>query len=440
MDNLFAQKKWFTDWVTIDDEMKAFKDDVNNLLVEIILTEIDGTESLGSMTGDVITEETLVQMCDLTMIPDTPKSFFKKEIKGKTGSVESKFKEIILKALNEERFISYFSSYEVPNLIPYQCGNLELLQMVEEYHAPGKFPKKHGTKGWYMIMSNKYSNLQDRVSVLITDKSLYQFRETKSYQSFQVSQTELRDITIAIFSDKSGYFNLHFRPIEGVLRSKRLLVNRFLPKLIVHDNDEFCSEIEQIGIESVTRRILQVDEKIKSFLNQKLNNPIERLNQMDNYYFVLKNAKDILGRDRFKIEESAIVDSLHFGSLEFYRVYINLIGFRDSLLRMYKEENHLLLEKALSEFENSLLSMSRFEQNTITLLQEINENIETLTRITHDGLSEISNDFSTAISKLVSLNESNEELVEGLSASNFIGLVNAFQLYRISKNTKSLRE
>ena len=102
-------KSWFLNWLESEKEINNLKSNSSSIIKEIIINEIDGSKYKGSFTGDFTTKDTLLKMCELKRIPDIPASFWKKGVKGKKGSVESKYKEEILSVLKNEKFISYTS-------------------------------------------------------------------------------------------------------------------------------------------------------------------------------------------------------------------------------------------------------------------------------------------------------------------------------------------
>lgn len=432
-------KSWFLNWLASEKEINNLKSNTSLILKDIIINEVDGSENKGSITGDFITKDTLLKMCDLDRIPDIPDSFWKKGKKGKAGSVENKYKKEILNVLQNEKFICYFSSTDSRNLLgdmSFPWTNKDLLQMIENYYNP---TKKLGNDGWYAKMKSDYIILLTRHSVLITDNSVLEFKETTRYFDYSYSKINLEDINIEVFKDKFGYFDMKYRQIEGVLKSKRLIINDLIPEVIIHNNEKFLDVIEEIGLNDQTKRIINVDEKIQAFLDSKFNSQLSKFKGKDFYLFVLKPTIDVMGKDKINIVESSLVNSLHYLSLELFNVYLSLLTYRDSLVNLLLNKQEVELEGILLKFENSQLGMSKFEQTTVSQLEEINENLVKIKEVNREGFKEMSKKMDIVLEELDSINETNKEVVKSLEFNNFMSLVNTYQLYKVNKNTRNFQ-
>jgi len=430
-------KSWFLNWLDSEKAINNLKSKSSSIIKEIIINEIDGSKNKGSITGDFITKDTLLKMCELETIPDIPASFWKKGVKGKKGSLECSFKDDILKVLQNENLICYITSCRMTDAIgemTVHWHNEDLLQMIEHYHNPTKcLDEKSGN--WYKLMKSAYSILHHRHSVLITDKTILEFNEG----GIKCSQIKLDDITFSIFSDKYGYFDINYLPLKGVFTSERFCINGLIPHQIEHNNEKFIQVINEIGLNDQTKRIINVDEKIQEFMNSKFNTQLNRFKGKDFYLFGFKSHQDLLGREKFHIVESSIVNSLHSLSLELFNLYLRFLSFRDSLVNLLLNKQEVELEGILLKFENSQLGMSRFEQTTISQLEEINENLVQIKEATREGFKEMSKKLDIVVEELDSINDTNKQIVKSLGFNNFISLVNTYQLYKVNKNTKNLR-
>ena len=432
-------KSWFIDWLKTEKQFIQFKTNLSSQIKDFLNKEIDGSEKKGSISGDYIKEDTLLKMCELKHIPDIPDSFWKKGKKGKKGSVENKFKDKIKRILDKEKFICYLSSSVSQGLGGNQnflnWGNRDLIQMIEHYNNP---TKNLGEEGWYFLEKSPYTILFERDSVLITDKSIVELKETIKTNEYSFNKISLENISIETFTDEFGYFKMTYRVIESLFESDQLNVTSFLPKPIQHDNNKFISIIKSIGINDYTKRLINVDEKIQEFLDSKFTTQLKKLERKELYLFVFGTKRDVLGNDRIIIKEDSITTTLHQLSLKLFHLYIRFLTFRDSLLKMYLTKQEVELEGILLKFENSNLNMSKFEQDTLSTLNQINDNLQELKEITKIGLDEISEKLGLVVEELDSLNQSNEKIIESLNFNNFISLVNSYQMYKINKNTKSI--
>ena len=444
LDNYFddsVHKSWFIKWIKTDNKIDHFKTNLLSKIHDYLKNHIDESEKKGGFSGDFIKEETLRKICELANIPDTPDSFWRKGKKGKKGSVENRFKELIGDTLDQEKFICYLSTGESQSMLGNKTfvhwGDRDLNQMIEHYNNPTKILTD---EGWNSHRINPHSFLMYRYSVLITDNSIIEFKETSDYDKYECNKINLIDVGIDTFTDKSGYFKMVYQSIEGLFKSPQFSITHFLPEYIRHNDDMFIEKLKSIGLNNHTKRLINVNEKIQEFIDSKYNSQLKKTEGHEFYFFSFGTENDVMGRPRIIIKENTVTNTLHPLSLEFFNIYIRFLNFRDSLLNMYLSKNEVELEGILLKFENSNLGMSKFEQDTLSTLNQINENLIELKEVTEIGLKEISDKMGLIVEELDSLNDSNEKIIESLNFNNFISLVNLYQNYKSNMNTKGLKE
>lgn len=427
-------KTWFLNWIKTNKKIEYLKKNKNTLLKKIICEEINKKNINGLENKKFISLNTLKNMCELNKTEDSWKLIGLKKVKGKKGSVESKFKNEIFQALENERFICYFSSTKTNEKLPLNWEEEDLISMIKYHQDPSA--ELVGNR-WYDLSKNPYIIFIERKSILITSESIFEFHETNNFSDYSRVKVQLDNVDFSIFTDKYENFDYHYAPLINVFKSNILKINDFVPKKIKHPNNQFISEINRIGINDYTKRIMAIDDKIKQNMNSAFNDKIKLLYKNDNYFIKTKSTKDILGNQKISFVENSIVNDLHFASLELFNLYIKLLEFRDSLIKKLVKKKIVELETILIEFENSYLGMSFFEQTSVSNIEEMNRNIFKLNTTTKEGMEELSFKLDNIDYELDTLNDSNQDILNNLEFNNFINLVNTYQLHKISKK-KSL--
>ena len=426
-DDYPSYKQWFSNWIKRNHNIEQLRAEKATIIKDAILTKLDGSEGFGSVTGEYIKKETLLGMCELENVAP---SFWSSA--SKKGSVENKFKEQISSILNTERFICYFSSSNISlsgTFYPTPWGDSDLKQMIEHYNNP---KKDLGSEGWYSFKKNPYSIMMDRVSVLITDKSIIELIEKTKYEDYALNRMNLEDVSESIFTDKYGNFDMDYRPIEGILKSPGFNITHLRPEPLPRESQSFIEIIKSLGLTDQTKRLMNVDEKIHDFIDSKYNSQLSKLDNKEFYYFGFKSKKSIVGMDKLEMVENSIIRSLHPLSLELFNIYMRLITFRDSLLKLYLNGNQVELESILMKFENSELGLSKFESSTLSALESINSNLVELKEINQQGFNDLSEKMDDVITGLDDINDSNHEILNELKFNNFIDVVQLYYTRKIA--------
>lgn len=428
-------KTWFNNWLENDKLIKETTNNINYLLTESLVEFVNSDEDKKSR-NQPIQKDTLLELCDLTTIESIPSSFFRSGVEGKKGFVESEYKSEIFKILNEEKFISCISSsisneFSIKVNLPWKDEDVK--QMIENYH----YPNRDLGGGWYRLVYKLNSRFLGRDTIIITDKSLIEIHDG-FHKPNSFSKTSLSNVNVKTFLDQFDNFKQSFNEIKGFLKSENLKINHLSPRNIVHDNTLFNSVVEKIGINEQTRRIINIDIKVKEFLDENYNNQIEKLSNRDLFVYNFKEEKTPGGLQKIVLRENSILGTLNTTSLQFFEFYLKLLKFRDDVLNLYLSNKIIDLERVLSSFENSELNMSRFQKESLSKLESINQNLIELKIITTEGFEKISDDSREILNKLESTNEYNKEILSSLNFNNFINVVSTYQLYKINKNTKPL--
>jgi ribosomal protein L7/L12 len=83
---------------------------------------------------------------------------------------------------------------------------------------------------------------------------------------------------------------------------------------------------------------------------------------------------------------------------------------------------------------------SQYEKISTTQLQSLNDNIRQLIRTTQESTDRIVDSLGDLTYRMAEQNDNLKEIHGAVTAGNLLSAINTFQLHRISKNTKSLRE
>ena len=83
---------------------------------------------------------------------------------------------------------------------------------------------------------------------------------------------------------------------------------------------------------------------------------------------------------------------------------------------------------------------SQYEQISTAQLQSLNDNIRQLIRTTQESTHRIVDSLRDLTYRMAEQHDNLKEIHGAVTAGNLLSAINTFQLHRISKNTKSLRE
>ena len=83
---------------------------------------------------------------------------------------------------------------------------------------------------------------------------------------------------------------------------------------------------------------------------------------------------------------------------------------------------------------------SQYEKVSTAQLQSLNDNIRSLIRTTEESTNRIVDGLGDLTYRMAKQNDNLKEIHGAVTAGNLLSAINTFQLHRISKNTKSLRE
>lgn len=91
-------------------------------------------------------------------------------------------------------------------------------------------------------------------------------------------------------------------------------------------------------------------------------------------------------------------------------------------------------------FDNLEIWHSQYEKVSTAQLQSLNDNIRSLIRTTEESTNRIVDSLGDLTYRMAEQNDNLKEIHGAVTAGNLLSSINTFQLHRISKNTKSLRE
>lgn len=440
------EKHWFLNWLKTQNKILNKRKNLNSILQESVLTEIDGSKGMGSVDGNAIKKNTLLKICELEEVPSKPSSFFSSGKKGKKGSLENKFKIIINDAIEKEGYVIYFTStfVRVSGSIENFCywDDTDLNEMIEN-HNDNNTGKTFNGK-WYSLRNNPTTTFGTRESVLITKKSIYEFsvpkktKDTNShllarFEELELRKTEIKKLDLLFFEDEFNSFRMIYKPIEKLFSSDSMSINDLIPKRIIYKNEKFIDVLNKIGLNDQLSRIINIDEKIKEFIQTNYNSKLKKLKEKKQFMIGFKSEEDLIGRESIVIKENPIVNTIYDLSIEFFNVFLKLLNFRDSLINLHLENKIAELEGLLNKFENSTFGMTRFEKTTLKTLNEINENLIEIKETTINSLQEVNDKLGIVIENLDSINNNTEEIIRGISFNNFVSVVNLYQNYKINK-------
>ena len=428
-------KDWFKDWLINNKQIKETIKNQDELLRSSYVNYFDSDE-FKKNNQHPIQKESLTRLCELKYIKSIPSSFFKKGVEGKDGYVENLYKKEIIDSLENEKFISYTTSsisneFSIKVNIPW--NDKDVNQMIENYYHP----HKELDGDWYNLVNNLNSIFLGRDCVLTTHNSIIELHESIDLNKSQFKRTPMSEVSIKTFLDRFGNFKQSYNNVKDFLKSDKLKINHLTPLKIEHKNEIFYNLIEKVGINDFTKRIINVDSKIKEFINQNYNQHIRVFNDTDVFLYVFKEDKTPAGLPKLLLKLNTILTSLNQISFQVFEIYLQLLKYRDNLLNLYLDEKQVKLEGILNSFENSELNMSKYEKDSLSKLDSINKNLVDLKIITKEGLNNLSDDLKGVINKLDSLNESNNKILSSMSFNNLLQLISTYQIYKVNKNIKS---
>ena len=428
-------KDWFKDWLLNEIQIKDTLKNQDELLRNSYLEYFDSDEFKKDVKNTPIQKESLINLCELKPVDPIPSFFFTKGVEGKDGFVESLFKKEILDSLENEKYISYTTSSrsnDFSQKVNIPWGEKDVKDMIENYHNPNK--ELDGD--WYNLVYNLYSRFSGRDCVLTTDNSITELHERINLSKSNFKRTPINEISIHTFLDKFGNFKQSFHQVRNFLKSDYLKINHLSPLKIEHRNTLFNEFIEKVSVNDVTRRIINVDVKIKEFIDQTYNQQISVFNDNNVFLYVFKNDKTPGGLPKLLLKLNTILTSINHISFQIFELYIQLLKYRDNLLNMYIDDKQVELEGVLNSFENSDLNMSNYEKNSLSKLDSINKNLVDLKIIIKEGFDNLSEDLKGVMDKLDHINESNNEILSNMKFNNFLQIVSTYQLFKINMNTK----
>tara|TARA_B110000902_G_C14237091_1_gene561061 strand:+ start:172 stop:1731 length:1560 start_codon:yes stop_codon:yes gene_type:complete len=445
------EKQWFLNWLKTKNEIINKRKNLNSILQEFVLTKIDGSEGMGSVDGNAIQKQTLLKICELEELASKPSSFFSSGKKGKKGSLENKFKIIINNAIEEEGYATYFTStfVRVSGSIENFCfwNDSDLNEMIENHNNT----EKKFTGRWYSLRNNPTTMFGTRESVLITQKSIYEFSVPKKtidnnsqlltrFEELELRKTDIKKLDLSFFKDEFNSFRTIYKPIEKLFSNDSMSINDLIPKRIIYKNEKFIDVLNKIGLNDQLSRIINIDEKIKEFIQTNYNSKLKKLKEKKQFMIGFKSKEDVIGRESIVIQENPIVNTIYDLSIEFFNIFLKLLNFRDSLINLHLENKIVELEGLLNKFENSTFGMTRFEKNTLKTLNELNDNLIEIKETTINSLQEVNDKLGIVIENLDSINNNTEEIIRGISFNNFVSVVNLYQNYKVNKKVNALHK
>ena len=448
--------KWFKKWLEIDTQIDFLKKKSQNIFWNSIpdfkIEEQRPFNNYNENSQRFISKENLLKLMDLKDIngqQGSPGFLWKKEvphIESKKGSIENKFKNILSEKLKNEEFICYLSYSEIGDKTfgynPVHWYNNSIEEMIQYYHNPSQ---NFGKKGWYNYFVNpQVFVMRPRKCVLITNKTITEFQENSS----DINSYKFDKCGSDILSTKVGGFNPIYKPIMFYLfQSKDLNIDNLIPPIIEFDSFDFVTTIEKIGLDTRTERIIEVNRKLKQYVDSIYNDELNKIKDKKLFFFQVSSEKTVIDTVVEKIKINPIIEIIVPLSLEVFTNYINLLNYRDSLLNKYIKGDLVQLEIELKNFEDSFMGMSNFQKTSINKLNEINDNLvqinDTLmeTKLSiEERLNTLSDELGLLGVKISDLQTVNEKISGQLSNLNFISTISLYQQYKINQNTKGLRE
>lgn len=194
--------------------------------------------------------------------------------------------------------------------------------------------------------------------------------------------------------------------------------------LLQENQDKIIEISEKMGMEYIDP-LIKIDEKLRT-KRESLNLTLNKILKPDNNYDDKLNIETL---EKFLKEEVHTYNLLLTNSL--FMVSSLIANDRITFRRIYEK------------FDKLNMFNSHYENQTIQLLNDVNENlVRLLTKI--DNLN---NSISASIANMNYITEKNSKELSGqlekvnssIKLNTFIAGVNAYQNYKTNKNTKSLR-
>lgn len=147
----------------------------------------------------------------------------------------------------------------------------------------------------------------------------------------------------------------------------------------------------------------------------------------------------------FEMEEAVKMDLENWknnekflmGEMKAYTaVQYNAIHMVNALLN----DDMITFYEIYEAFDQLEIWHSQYEKVSTAQLKSLNDNIRSLIRTTEESTNRIVDGLGDLTYRMAEQNDNLKEIHGAVTAGNLLSAINTFQLYRISKNTKSLRE
>lgn len=118
---------------------------------------------------------------------------------------------------------------------------------------------------------------------------------------------------------------------------------------------------------------------------------------------------------------------------------IVILELRDKLLNFYLTNNFVDANEIILKIDNYGVFLTKFERTSIEKLDEINKNLNRLNNTLIEGFSMIADSIQSLNTSLESIKNSIDKVESTMDVGNFIQIIQTYQMYKVNKNTKSLR-
>ena len=140
---------------------------------------------------------------------------------------------------------------------------------------------------------------------------------------------------------------------------------------------------------------------------------------------------------KFSVDDWRSNQKFLMGEMKAYTaVQYNAIHMVNALLT----DDMITFYEIYEAFDKLEIWHSQYEKVSTAQLQSLNDNIRSLIRTTEESTNRIVDGLGDLSYRMAKQNDNLKEIHGAVTAGNLLSAINTFQLHRISKNTKSLRE
>ena len=284
-------------------------------------------------------------------------------------------------------------------------------------------------KGVHIVTQNGYKVSTDIFSHDSEDitKGFYSYEELINHNGdFLKYLTRFKNIV------QTKYFVYQKLPVDEILNKLKL---NFNPNMFLQKASELKPEKDELN---TLMRINNYIERIVREYNQELGEAnFKYLFDIESYFDSNTNGRIIFHsiHDRFEI-----LDEIFEKHKNFFLYVTNLYAYRDLYLNNIILKNPVENAKILLQLEDLGVLNTKFERGLIKGIEDLTEVLKNINSTLHQINNTLIDGFTSITNQLSNSNEILKEMNQKIRYGNMISTIQAYQFYKINRNTKRLKE